>query len=325
MAASEGRVRVAILDDYQNVALTLADWSSVESRAAIDVYNDTIHDEDALVERLAKYEIICAMRERTKFNRALLDRLPNLKYIATTGMKNRGIDIGYATEKGIVVSGTTGGGSSTVEHIWALILAAAREIPREHDSIRRANPQWQTVVPFGLQGKTLGLVGLGRLGSKVAEIAKVFDMHVVAWSPHLTEARAAEHGVQLAKSKHDLFKASDIVSVQMVLSEETRGMITGEDLRMMQPTAIFVNTSRGPLVDETALVDVLSKGKIRCAALDVYDVEPLPLDHPLRRLDNVVLSPHNGYVNDTSYEAWYKETVENIVAYLDGKPQRILS
>ncbi|KAL1681562.1 hypothetical protein EV122DRAFT_205619 [Schizophyllum commune] len=302
MTAPQQRVPVAILDDYQNVALSLANWSPLDGKVDITVYNDTLHDEDALVERLAKYEIICSMRERTKFNRSLLDRLPNLKLIATTGSQNRGIDTGYAAQKGVVVSGTNNKGASTVEHIWALILSAAREIPREHNNIRSANPQWQTTVPFGLYGKTLGLVGLGRLGSRVAEIARVFGMRVQAWSPHLTEDRAHELGVDFAKTKHDLFSSSDIVSVHMVLSDETRGLITAEDLSSMKSPAIFVNTSRGPLVDESALVDVLSKGGIRSAALDVYELEPLPLDHPLRKLDNVVLSPHNGYVNDTSYE-----------------------
>ncbi|KAI5898440.1 uncharacterized protein SCHCODRAFT_02612110 [Schizophyllum commune H4-8] len=324
MAAPQQRVPVAILDDYQNVALSLADWSLLDGKVDITVYNDTLHDEDALVERLAKYEIICAMRERTKFNRSLIDRLPKLKLIATTGSRNRGIDTVYAAEKGIVVSGTNNKGASTVEHIWALILSAAREIPREHNSIRSANPQWQTTVPFGLYGKTLGLVGLGRLGSRVAEIARVFGMRVQAWSPHLTEDRAHELGVDFANTKHDLFSSSDIVSVHMVLSDDTRGLITAEDLWSMKATAIFVNTSRGPLVDEPALVDVLSKRGIRSAALDVYDVEPLPLDHPLRKLDNVVLSPHNGYVNDTSYEGFFGETVENIVAFLNGKLRNVL-
>ncbi|KAL1748511.1 hypothetical protein HDZ31DRAFT_29506 [Schizophyllum fasciatum] len=302
MAATQQRVPVAILDDYQGVALSSADWSALKDRVDIDVYSDTLHDEDALIRRLEKYEIICAMRERTKFDRALLDRLPKLRLIATTGSVNRGIDTEYAAEKGIVVSGTAFRGASTVEHIWALILAAAREIPREHAHIRAGNPQWQTMVPFGLYGKTLGLVGLGRLGSRVAEIARVFGMRVLAWSPHLTADRARELGVEFVETKRALFAGSDVVSVHMVLADATHGLVGAEDLAAMKRTAIFVNTSRGPLVDEAALVEVLKRGDIRCAALDVYDVEPLPLDHPLRRLDNVVLSPHNGYVNDTSYE-----------------------
>ncbi|KAI3622795.1 phosphoglycerate dehydrogenase [Moniliophthora roreri] len=264
------------------------------------------------------------MRERTKFTRSLFDRLPNLKFIATTGTRNRGIDVEYAQEKGISVSGTGSGGNSTVEHIWALIMAVARDIVKEHNNIRNRNPQWQTSVAVGLQNKTLGLIGLGRLGSEIAKIAKVFGMRTIGWSPHLTSERAATAGVEFIASKEELLKESDIISIHMVLSESTKGLIGPDDFKRMKPSALLINTSRGPLVNEEALIEALRSGKIASAGLDVFDQEPLPLDHPLRRQENVTLSPHNGYVSDTNYETFWGETVENIRAYLDGKPQRLL-
>lgn len=318
------RVRVAILDDYQRAAFTFADWSSILDRLAIDSYPDTTADENTLAVRLEPYEIICAMRERTKFSASLLDRLPNLKLIATTGAVNRGIDVAYAASKGIVVSGTGGGGNSTLEHIWALILATARFIAFEDHNVKAATASWQSSVPIGLGQKTLGLVGVGGLGAATAKIAKAFDMRVIGWSPNLTPERAAEAGVEFIASKEELFRSSDILSVHMVLSERTRHMIKAVDLALMKPTAIFINTSRGPLVDEEALVQSLKDKRITSAGLDVFDVEPLPLDHPLRSLDNVTLSPHLGYVSDTSYKVFWTETVDNIAGYLDGNPKRVM-
>ncbi|KAJ3763062.1 D-isomer specific 2-hydroxyacid dehydrogenase [Lentinula raphanica] len=316
---------MAILDDYQQVALMIADWSSIIDRLRVDVFTETLSDEDSLVKRLEPYEIICAMRERTKFPPSLLDRLPNLRLIATTGPVNRGIDVAYAKQKGISVSGTGGGGNSTGEHIWAMIMSVARQIAVEHTNIRNSNLRWQTVVPMGLAGSTLGLIGVGRFGGATAKIAKVFGMKVIGWSPHLTPERAEAQGVEFVSSKRELLSRSDIVSLHMVLSESTTKMINAADIASMKPSAFFINTSRGPLVDEAALVEALKKKTIAGAGLDVFEQEPLPLDHPLRALDNVTLSPHNGYVNDTNYKVFWTETVENISSYLEGKPQRLLA
>ncbi|KAG5647650.1 hypothetical protein DXG03_009003 [Asterophora parasitica] len=286
------RMRVAILDDYQEVALTSTDWSVLKDRVSIDVYSNTIADEDKLAQRLKDYEIICAMRERTKFPASLLGKLPKLRLIATTGVRNAGIDIGYARANGIVVSGTGAGGNSTVEHIWALILAVARNISTDDGNVKRGLPQWQTSVPVGLHGKTLGLLG----------IAKAFGMNVIGWSPNLTPERAHNAGVQFAQTKEDLLLRSDFISLHLVLSERTRHILTQADFDIMKPTALLINTSRGPLVDETALIDAIRKKKISGAGLDVFDQEPLPIVHELRMLENITLTPHTGYVNDTNYE-----------------------
>ncbi|KAJ6519721.1 D-isomer-specific 2-hydroxyacid dehydrogenase NAD-binding protein [Mycena sanguinolenta] len=316
-------LRVAICDDYQQVAFKFADWSPIAQRVSIDVFSDTLADEDLLVKRLADYDIICAMRERTKFPASLMDRLPKLRLIATTGLRNLAIDTKHAKSKGITVSGTTGSGA-TLEHIWALLLATVRHIPVEDANVKAKNPQWQTVVPFGLAGKTLGLIGLGRLGTQTAQVAKLFNMKVIAWSSNLTPERAAEAGVGFAPTKADLLKESDIVSLHLVLSERTNHILKASDLALMKPTAYLLNTSRGPLIDEDALVAVLKAKSIAGAGLDVFDQEPLPLDHPLRDLDNATLSPHNGYVSDTSYKDFWEQTVENIEAFLDGNPKRVL-
>ncbi|KAI0687770.1 D-isomer specific 2-hydroxyacid dehydrogenase [Cytidiella melzeri] len=317
-------VKVAILDDYQHVALTAADWSSIRDRVAVDVFDETLSDEDALVRRLEPYPVVCAMRERTKFPASLLDRLPNLKLIATTGMWNASIDVAYAKKKGIVVSGTGGGGNSTLEHIWALILATARYIALEDAGVKARRQIWQTTVPIAVAGKTLGLVGVGKLGQATAKIAKAFDMKVVAWSPHLTPERAAAAGVGFVATKEELFEQSDIVSIHLVLSESTRRLITATDLALLKPTALFINTSRGPIVDEEALVKVLQEKRIAGAGLDVFDVEPLPLDHPLRSLTNVTLTPHTGYVSDDNYKVFWEQTVDNIRGFLDGEAKRVL-
>jgi len=323
--AATTKTRVAILDDYQHVAFTAADWSPIKDKLSIDVFDETLHSEDALVARLAPYAIICAMRERTKFPASLLDRLPNLKLITTTGMGNRGIDVAHAKSKGIIVSGTSGKGNSTLEHIWALLLATVRYVALDDGLTKAGHPLWQTHVPLALAGHTLGLVGVGGLGSATARIAKAFNMRVIGWSPNLTRERAEAQGVEFIASKEELFETSDIVSIHMVLSERTVGMISGADLARMKPSAFFINTSRGPLVDEAALVDILRQKKIAGAGLDVFDVEPLPLDHPLRKLDNVTLTPHTGYVSDDNYQVFWGHTVENIAAFLEGKVIRELS
>ncbi|EGO30956.1 hypothetical protein SERLADRAFT_364688 [Serpula lacrymans var. lacrymans S7.9] len=284
---------------------------------------DTISDEDSLVKRLLPYTIICAMRERTKFTASLLARLGNLKFIATTGPWNAGIDVAYAEQNGIVVSGTGAQGNSTLEHIWALILGTVRYVPMDDADVKARNSRWQTRMPMGLAGRTLGVVGLGRLGSQTAQIAKAFGMRVVAWSPNLTSARAEAAGCELS-SKKELFQNSDVVSIHIVSSPRTRHLISAADLSIMKPSAFFINTSRGPIVNEDDLIDVLQRKTIAGAGLDVFDIEPLPLEHPFRNLDNVVLTPHTGYVSDSNYEAIWGQTVENIVKFLDGKPSRIL-
>jgi len=318
--------RLAILDDYQHVALTSSDWTGLQSRLHIDVYDDTLLEEDELAKRLYSYQIVCTMRERTKFPASLFEKLPNLKLLTTTGMRNRSIDLDAAHAKGVVVSGTGGKGNSTLEHIWALILATARFVVKEDANIKApGKAPWQSSIPLGLSEATLGLIGLGGLGLSTAKIAKAFNMRVVAWSPHLTKERADEAGVEFASTKDALLKQSDIVSLHMVLSPTTYRMITAEDFANMKPSAFFINTSRGPLIDEAALVEVLRGGKIAGAGLDVFDIEPLPLDHPLRSLSNVTLSPHLGYVSHATYEAFWGQTVENIAAFLEDKPIRVIS
>ncbi|KAK1229676.1 proteasome regulatory particle base subunit [Marasmius sp. AFHP31] len=328
---------------FEGIALISADWSPIGKQLKIDVFRETLHDEDKLAERLKPYEIICAMRERTKFSSSLLDRLPNLRFIATTGFQNRGIDVNHAKARGVIVSGTRNGGNATVEHIWALIMAVSRHIVREHNNVRGGNPQWQTVVPFGLQDKTLGLVGVGRLGTQIAKIAKVFGMKAIGWSPNLTPERAAEAGVTFCATKEELLRESDIVSIHIVLSEATRDLVNAGDLKLMKSTALLINTSRGPIVNEGALIEAIESGAIAGAGLDVFEQEPLPLDHPIRKLENVTLSPHNAYVSDTNYQVsfatrygvaeipdlispqtFWEDTVENIQSYLDGHPQRAL-
>ncbi|KAJ7293479.1 D-isomer specific 2-hydroxyacid dehydrogenase [Mycena rebaudengoi] len=301
--------------------------AAFEHRVSIDVYSDTIEDEDLLVQRLADYQIICSMRERTKFSSSLLDRLPNLRLLATTGMRNFAIDMEHAKKKGIVVTGTLAESSnSTLEHIWAIILATVRHIVQEDANIKAGNPQWQTVVPSSLSGKTLGLIGVGKLGSQTAKIAKAFNMNVIGWSPNLTQERATEAGVGFIASKEELLKTSDIVSLHIVLSERTKKIINAADLALLKPTSYIINTSRGPLIDEAALLAVLKSKKIAGGGFDVYDKEPLPSDHPLRGLNNVLLAPHNGYVNDISYQEHWGQMVENISEFLDDKrPRRVIN
>ncbi|KAF8898847.1 hypothetical protein BD779DRAFT_1666615 [Infundibulicybe gibba] len=315
---------VAILDDYQQVALTSADWSIVKDRVHVDVFNDTILDEDALVQRLFKYEVICTMRERTKISASVLDRLPNLRFIATTGPRNAAIDVAHAKSKGISVSGTGSQGNSTLEHIWALILSVARFLAMDDASVKAGDPRWQINVPLGLSGRTLGLIGVGRLGSQTAKIAKAFNMRVIGWSPNLTPERAAAAEVEFIPTKDELLQQSDIVSLHLVLSSSTRHIVGAAELGLLKPTAFLINTSRGPLINEGALIDILKQKRIAGAGLDVFDVEPLPINHPLRSLGNVTLTPHTGYVNDSNYQAFWGQTVENIEAYLNGAPKRVL-
>ncbi|GAA5995005.1 D-2-hydroxyacid dehydrogenase family protein [Rhodotorula paludigena] len=324
MPVDPSRHSLAILDDWEGAAELYADWTPLASLPRT-IFREPIPRAD-LAKTLEPFTILHAMRERTKIDRAILDSLPNLRFIATTGHRNRGIDVAAARERGIVVSGTLRGGtegsSGAVEQTWALLLALARRIPQEHASMR--DGAWISGVATGLADKTLGLVGVGRLGKQVAAIAKAFGMRVVAWSPHLTQARADEAGVELAHSLDDLLSTSDFISLHLVHASSTTGIIGRRELELLKPTAFLVNTSRGPLVDEQALVDALRAKRFAGAGLDVFDQEPLPRDHPLRTLDNVVLSPHMGYVEDSAFEAWWPQSIENIDAFLRGSPVRVL-
>jgi phosphoglycerate dehydrogenase-like enzyme len=314
--------RLAILADYQNVALGLAQWHSLGSGVTVQAFHDTLSDPDALARRLGDFEIIVAMRERTPFRRPLLERLDNLKLLVTTGMRNASIDLKAAAERGVMVCGTDVLTPPTVELTWGLILSIARHIPRENQAMR--NGQWQSTVGVDLQGRTLALLGLGRLGSRVANIGEAFGMRVIAWSQNLTDERANSFGAERVE-KQELFRRADFLSIHMVLSSRTRGLVGSPEFAVMKPTACLINTSRGPIVDEQALIAALESRKIAGAALDVYDQEPLPADHVLRRLDNVVLTPHLGYVTEDDYRVMYPQALEDVRAFLDGHPIRVIS
>lgn len=316
-------VRVALLDDYQGVALECADWGSLPEGSAVEAFRDHLSDEAALVARLQPFEVVMALRERTPFPRTLLERLPNLKLICTAGMRNASIDIAAATELGILVCGTSGSSRATMELTWGLILALLRSIPRE-DRATRAG-RWQETVGVGLDGKTLGILGLGNIGGQVAEVARAFHMPIIAWSQNLTEERAAACGAHLV-GKEQLLAQADIVTIHLQLSDRTRALLGARELALMRPSAYLVNTSRGPIVDETALVAALAGGKIGGAGLDVFDQEPLPPDHPFLALENVVLTPHLGYVTRETYAGvFYPQTLANIHTYLAGTPERVLN
>jgi phosphoglycerate dehydrogenase-like enzyme len=285
------------------------------------VFTEPFTGDDEIVRRLAGADVIVAMRERTRFPADLLTRLTALKLLVSTGSRNAAIDLAAAQKLGIVVSTTGYISHPTAEHTWALILAAARNLPAEAQSMRDGG--WQVGVGTGLHGKTLGLLGLGRLGSRVAKVGQAFGMETIAWSQNLTADKAAEHGVT-AVSKEDLFARADVLSIHLVLSERSRGLVGAAELAMMKPTAILVNTSRGPILNEDALLDALRRKKIACAAIDVYDIEPLPADHPLRALDNAVLTPHLGYVTREVYEIFYRDAVADIAAFQAGNPIRVM-
>jgi phosphoglycerate dehydrogenase-like enzyme len=315
-------LRVAVLDDYQGVALSLAPWESLGDDVSVEVFRDHVADDDALVARLEGFDVVVAMRERTPFGRERLERLPALRLLVTTGMANAAIDMDAARSSGVVVAGTGGLASSTVELTWALILAVARGVCAEDARLRAGG--WQHTLGFELAGRTLGVVGLGRLGSRVAAIGQAFEMAVIAWSQNLDGARAASLGVE-AVGKHELFARSDVVSVHVRLSSRTRGLVGAAELAAMRPTSILVNTSRGPIVDSHALLAALEAGAIAGAGLDVFDVEPLPVAHPLRTAPNTVLTPHLGYVSRGSYEIYYREAVEDISAWRRGEPVRVIN
>ncbi|MCH7889136.1 MAG: D-2-hydroxyacid dehydrogenase family protein [Proteobacteria bacterium] len=314
--------KIAILDDYQEVALEMADWGALPAAAEITVFKDHLAEIDAVAERLADFEIVAIMRERTPFPRALFEKLPKLELLVTSGTGNASIDLAAATDHAVTVCGAGASMSSTAELTWGLILALLRHIPLE-DSETRAG-KWQVTLGRDLHGGTLGVLGLGRIGSQVAKVGEAFGMTVIAWSPNLTAERAAERDARLV-SKDELLAESDVLSIHMRLSERTRGLIGRRELGLMKPTACLINTSRGPIVEEAALIDALRGGKIGGAGLDVFDIEPLPLDHPLRNLENTVITPHLGYVSNATYRAFYGGMAEDIAAYLAGAPIRVMN
>jgi len=317
--------RVAVLDDWQGIAKQSADWSALQKRAEVVFFEKPFRDADAAATALAGFEALIPMRERTKFPKALLDRLPNLRMIALTGGRTWTIDIEECDRRGIVISHTGSGNSTaaTAELTFGLLLAAARNIAAADASMRAGLFQTGVAPGITLDGKTLGVIGLGKIGSRMARYAQALGMQVIAWSPNLTAERAAEAGAKLV-DKQTLLRTADAVTLHVVLSDRSRGLLGASDLALMKPGAILVNSSRGPLVDEAALVAKLRTGTL-VAALDVYDEEPLPADHPLRKLPNTVLAPHLGYGSQEVYRVFYGESIENVLAFLDGKPLRILN
>ncbi len=313
----------AVLDDYQDVAKAMADWRPLAGKVDVRVFNEHFFDRDELVSRISGCEVVVAMRERTPFDAWLFDRLPRLKLLVTTGARNASIDLEAAARHGVTVCGTGSSVGSTAELAWGLILSLMRNIPQEVARFREGGP-WQTSVGRGVHGKSLGVIGLGNLGARVARVGLAFGMQVSAWSRSLTRDRCAELGVSHAGSLDALLAASDVVSLHVTLNAQSRGMIGARELGLMPPRAVLVNTSRGPIVDERALIDALQERRIAGAGIDVYDREPLPLDHPYRTLDNLIATPHLGYVTEESYRIYYREAVEDIAAWLAGNPLRVL-
>ncbi|MGW5657943.1 D-2-hydroxyacid dehydrogenase family protein [Streptomyces humi] len=314
----------AVLDDYQGAALAMADWSPLAGQAEVRTLREHIADRDELVAELADCEIVVLMRERTPVDADLLRRLPRLRLLVTTGMRNASVDLAAAAARGVTVCGTASSPTPPVELTWALLLGLARQVTVEQRALREGGP-WQSTVGQDLAGRTLGLLGLGRIGTRVARVATAFGMDVLAWSANLTAERAADAGARLAASKEDLLGRSDFVSVHLVLSDRTRGLLGERELRAMRPHAHLVNTSRAAIVDRSALLRALGEGWIAGAGLDVFETEPLPADDPLRTLPNVLATPHLGYVTQRNYRTFYTEAVEDITAFLDGTPVRVLT
>jgi phosphoglycerate dehydrogenase-like enzyme len=310
------KVRIAILDDYQNVALEMADWSPLADKATLTVFNDHLSQADEIVNRLVPFDVVCVMRERTPLTPDILARLPRLKLIASAGRRNASIDLAAAADHNIDVMHTGYDSSSTVELTWALILASARNLVIETASVRSGG--WQRTVGDGIRGKVLGILGLGNIGTEVARIAHAFGMDVIAWSENLEPEKARERGGRWV-SKEELFRQADVLTIHLVLSKRTKGLVGTSELSLMKTTARLVNTSRGPIVDEDALLDALRNRQIAGAAIDVFDIEPLPLDHPLRKLDDVLATPHIGYVSRDLYRIFYQDTVANIAEWLQRR------
>jgi phosphoglycerate dehydrogenase-like enzyme len=320
MTSTASPIKIAILDDYQNVALKMADWSPLRSRSSIEAFQDTISNPDDLVARLLPFDVICVMRERTPLPRSIIERLPQLKLIVSTGPKNSSIANDAAEERGIVVKNTRGSLTAPTELTWALIMASARNLTLEAASLRAGG--WQQTVGHELKGKTLGVLGLGRIGGKIARIAQAFDMKVITWSDRTTEQQATEVGATLVP-KDQFFGQADILTIHLVLADATRGLVGANELAQMKPTSWLVNTSRGPIVDEAALIQALKEKRLAGAALDVFNVEPLPKDHPFRTLDNVLATPHLGYVSQEQYEVFYGDTVQSIATWLDDPTRKV--
>jgi D-3-phosphoglycerate dehydrogenase len=316
-------IRAAILDDYQNVAMSLADWSPIAKDVEIKVFNEPFANQADTIKALQGFAIIAGMRERTPFPRAVIEALPDLKLLITTGAKNNSFDLKAAAERGVTVCGTGTFGSPTVGITFGLMLELTRRIGFENARMKRGE-RWQVTIGQDLEGLTLGIVGLGKLGQRVAAVAKAFGMKPIAWSQNLTPEKAAEAGAAYA-SKEDLFATADIVTIHYQLGARSRGLITGEDIARMKPSAYLINTARAPIVDQAALLKALQEKKIAGAGLDVFEVEPLPLDHPYRSMDNVVLTPHLGYVSLQNYKKYFPDIVDDIRAWLDGKPVRVIS
>jgi D-3-phosphoglycerate dehydrogenase len=317
------RLRCAITDDYLNLSTKVADWSQLMDRVDVTVFNEPFASTEAAASALKDFEIICAMRERTPFPRALFAALPNLKLLITSGMRNAAIDLDAAKEHNVVLCGTQWGRDPTAPLTMGIILELTRNIGRESARMH-AGERLQKFVGLEIEGRTLGVLGLGKLGSKVSKLAQAFGMNVIAWSPNLTPERCKEVGVGYA-SKEELFSAADIVTIHVVLSQRSRGLVGREDLARMKPTSYLVNTARGPIVDEAALLEALQHQKIAGAGIDVFSVEPLPVDHPFRKLDNIVLTPHLGYVTEEGFRNHYRQMVEGIGAWLKGEPVRRLA
>ncbi len=315
MESTKQPLNVAVLDDYQNVAFSFADWSQLGERAIVTVFNDHISDPEALIARLAPFDVLCVMRERTPLPRAIIEQLPRLKLIVSTGRRNASIDAAAAAERGIPVANTGYSSAPTIELTWALILASLRHVAAENASLRAGG--WQRAIGGDLRGATLSVLGLGNIGAEVARIGLAFGMNVIAWSQNLTREKASAAGARLV-SKDELFEQADILTIHLVLSARSRGLVGAADLARMKPTARLINTSRGPIVDEAALIAALAARDIAGAAIDVFDQEPLSLDHPFRSMDNVLATPHIGYVSEEVYRKFYGDTVAAVRAFLDG-------
>ncbi len=316
------RLRLAVLDDYQRAAERFADWSVLDARVERVVFDTHLDDPGALAARLEPFDMLCVMRERTRIDAALLARLPRLRLIVTTGPRNAAIDLDAARARGIVVCGTDAIHSGTPELTWALILALARRLPAERDSVRAG--RWQASVGTDLHGSTLGILGLGRVGTRVAAVGQAFGMKLIAWSPNLTDDRARAAGARLV-SREALFIESDFLVLSLQLRAATRGLVGREQIARMKPGAFLINTSRGELVDDQALIEALEARRIAGAGIDTFAIEPLPADHPYRRLDNVLATPHIGYVTDATYRLFFSQTLENVLAWLDGRPVRLVN
>ncbi|MGB7856533.1 MAG: D-2-hydroxyacid dehydrogenase family protein [Pseudolabrys sp.] len=315
-------VRAAILDDYQNVAMSFADWSPIARDVEIKVFNKPFGSHDEAIKALQGFAVVVGMRERTPFPRKVIEALPDLKLLITTGARNNSFDVKVCAERGVTVCGTGAAGSPTTGIAFGLMLELTRRIGFENARLKAGAP-WQTTIGRDLEGLTLGVLGLGKLGQRSAAVGKAFGMTTIAWSQNLTEEKAKAAGADYV-SKDDLFRNADFVTIHLVLSDRSRGLVGAKELGLMKKSAYLINTSRGPIVDEKALIAVLNSKSIAGAGLDVFDVEPLPLDHPFRKMDNVVITPHLGYVSEQNYRKYFPDIVENIRAWLDGKPVRVI-